>query len=78
MFMQRTTLSLEDEVLALLRKYAAARAITLGQAVGDLVRRGLDASHGVRETGGLYVVNLPTASPVVRSVDVKRLDADEP
>lgn len=76
--MARTTLSLEDEVLALLRKYAEARSISLGDAVGDLVRRGLDAAPAAREVNGLYVLDLPASSPVVTAATVGRLDADEP
>jgi len=75
--MARTTLSLEDEVLALLKRYAQARSISLGDAVGDLVRRGLDAGRAAREVNGLFVVDLSPGSPKVTAAMVKRLDADE-
>lgn len=76
--MPRTTLSLEDEVLGLLKRYARARSMSLGDAVGDLVRRGLEAPPAAREVNGLYVLELPAGSPRVTEAVVKRLDADEP
>jgi hypothetical protein len=76
--MSRTTLSLDDEVLHLLRGYAQARSVTLGEAVSDLVRRGLAAPHPTRIVNGLHVFDLPADSPVVRMEDVLRIDADTP
>jgi hypothetical protein len=41
----RTTLSLDDEVLGLVKRYAESRSRGLGKAVSELVRRGLATAH---------------------------------
>lgn len=40
----RTTLDVDDEVLAAARSLARARGVSIGRALSDLARRGLDAS----------------------------------
>ena len=47
----RTTLNLEPDVLAAARKIATARAVSLGKAVSDLIRRGLDAATAAGPKG---------------------------
>jgi hypothetical protein len=76
--MPRTTLTLEDEVLAILKRYASSRSMSLGEAVGELVRRGLHGGRPVREVNGLVVVDLPADSPIVRHEDVEQLESEEP
>jgi len=76
--MARTTLTLEDEVLAILKRYARSRSMSLGQAVGDLVRRGLEDGRPTREINGLVVIDLPPDSPTVRQEHVKQLESEEP
>ena len=73
----RTTLSLDDDVFPLIRRYAEGRSLGLGKAVSELVRKGLKAPVQTREVSGFHVVVLPPDSPVVTSEDVKRLQ-DEP
>jgi hypothetical protein len=41
----RTTLSLDDEVLGLIKRHAESRSLGLGKAVSELVRRGLATAH---------------------------------
>jgi hypothetical protein len=76
--MARTTLTLDDDVFAILKRYASSRSMSMGQAVGDLVRRGLHGGRPTREVNGLVVVDLPPDSPTVRQEDVKQLEAEEP
>jgi hypothetical protein len=71
--MPRTTLSIDDEVFDLARRYARGRAIGLGQAVSDLVRKGLQKELGTRTVNGLVVFDLPADSPAVTPKDVSRL-----
>jgi hypothetical protein len=40
----RTTLNIDDEAMAKLRKYAEERHISLGDAASDLIQRGAEAS----------------------------------
>ena len=36
----RTTITLEEDALAMAKAYAKARALNIGQAVSELIRRG--------------------------------------
>jgi hypothetical protein len=59
----RTTLSLDDEVLGLVKRYAESRSLSLGKAVSELVRRGLTAQRPTRTVNSLLVFDLPADSP---------------
>ena len=73
----RTTLNLDDDVLELLKDYAETRAVPLGRAASELVRRGLAAPVQTRMVHGFHAVVLPANSPKVTSPKVKRLLEDE-
>ena len=49
----RTTLTLEDDAYATAQAYARARAIKLGKAVSELVRRGSAEKIAMKQTGGV-------------------------
>jgi hypothetical protein len=73
----RTTLNLDDDVLALLKDYAESRSVALGRAASELVRRGLAAPVQTRLVNGFHTVVLPANSPKVSSRKVKELLEDE-
>jgi hypothetical protein len=75
-FRVRTTLSLDDDVLEAVRSYARSRDLALGEAVSELVRRGLQAPLRTRVLNGFHVVDLPAESPTVTSADVKRFQEE--
>jgi hypothetical protein len=61
----RTTLSLDDDVLATARALAAQRGVSIGTIVSDLVRRGLaPAQPGVTRNGIRLFPVRPDAGPV--------------
>jgi len=75
----RTTLNLEPDVLAAARKMASARAVSLGKAVSDLIRRGLDAGAYAGPKGAARafpVFEVARGAPPLTLEDVKR-DEDE-
>ena len=72
----RTTLNLDDDVVAAAQQFASSRKVSLGKAVSDLVRRSLNRRHGTREVNGWSVFDLPADSPLVTSEDVKRLESE--
>lgn len=72
----RTTINLEDDVLARVKRYAEDRSLSMGKAVSDLVRRGLTAPRPTKVVHGFHVVVLPPDSPPVTSADIERV-ADE-
>ncbi len=75
----RTTLSLDDDVLQEVKRYAESRSLAIGKAVSELVRRALTtprASH-VDPVSGLRVFDLPPDSPGITTKKVHELAADQ-
>lgn len=75
----RTTLNLEPDILSAARKIADARAVSLGKAVSDLIRRGLEAgaATGPRASRrGFPVFSVAPGAPPLTLEDVKR-DEDQ-
>ena len=73
----RTTLSLDDDVLEEVKVYAESRSVSLGQAVSELLRRGLETPRPTRMVNGLLVFDLPPHSPRVTTKQVLEADADQ-
>ena len=75
----RTTLDIDDDVLAAAKDLAVARKTTAGQVISDLARTALTAPS---RKGPLQVRNgfpiLPKAGGVLTSEMVDRLAEDEP
>ena len=65
----RTTLTINDDLIAAARSLAQARSESLGKALSDLARRGLNAAPGARRarsTSGfpVFVVPVGGAHPI--------------
>jgi hypothetical protein len=73
----RTTLTLDDDVLRLVKQYAESRSLTLGEAVSDLVQRALTVPRPTKEVNGVQVFDLSAESPRVSSKKVRELDAEQ-
>jgi len=73
----RTTINLDDEVLGLAKSYAENRSLSLGQAVSELVRRGLNTPYPTRRIDGFLVFDPPPGTPEITTELVKRLEAEE-
>jgi len=73
----RTTLSLDDEVLGLVKRYAESRSLGLGKAVSELVRRGLTTHRATRIANGLRVFDLPADSPPVTRKKIEEIESDD-
>ncbi len=69
----RTTLTLEDDAFATAQAYAKARAIKLGQAVSELIRRSSLEKMPFKQTGGVWVFDLPADTPMGTERQVKAL-----
>lgn len=69
----RTTLNLDDDVLTAAKTYAESRSLGLGEAVSELVRRGMTVATPTRVVNGLLVFDLPAGSPRVTRETVKKL-----
>jgi hypothetical protein len=72
----RTTLDLDDDVLAAARELAAEQRRSLGSMVSELVRRGLTPAR-VETEDGLPVIRVPSGTPPITAEMVRRaLDED--
>ena len=74
----RTTLTLEDDAFATAQAYARARAIKLGKAVSELVRRGSTEKIAMKQVGGVWVFDLPPDTPKVTARQVKEMLEESP
>ena len=74
----RTTLNLEDDAIATAQAYARARAIKLGQAVSELIRRGSSGKASMKQVEGVCVFDLPADAPKVTALQVKQLLDESP
>ena len=69
----RTTLTVDDDVLAVARALAARRGVSLGSAVSDLARRGFkETGVADQEDDGVPVLRVPPDAPPITSEDVQR------
>jgi hypothetical protein len=74
----RTTLTLDDDVLAEATKRAEMLGVSIGKALSDLARRGLEVAPPVREINGLLVFDPPKGSPKITARKVKEELSDFP
>ncbi len=72
----RTTLELDDDVVAAARELAADRRRSLGSVVSELARRGLTPAQ-IEADGDLPVIRVPAGTPPITLQIVRRaLDED--
>lgn len=76
--MPRTTLNIDHDALQLARKFGRQHRRSLGDAVGELVRRGARRPLVTDDAAGFHVVRLPAESPRVTSAQVEALEREEP
>ena len=69
----RTTITLEEDALAMAKAYAKARALNIGQAVSELIRRGSAEKLPLKKKDGVWVFALPADAPHVSARKVQRL-----
>lgn len=67
---------MDDDLLPQVKSYADSRDISLGRAVSELVRRGLNAPLRTRIVNGFHVADLPPDAPKVTAEHIYNLLAD--
>ena len=61
----RTTLNLPDDVSNIIRAVAEAKGLSLGDAIAELIRKGLHSEARVQQDDGIpYFAVPPDASPI--------------
>lgn len=72
----RTTLDIDDDVVAAARELAAGERRSLGSVISELARRGLTPAR-VEAEGDLPVIRVPAGTPPITPEMVRRaLDED--
>ncbi len=74
----RTTITLTNDAFVAAQAYAQARALKLGQAISELIRRGQGERLPVRQLGGVWVFDLPANTSRVKAARVKQLLEETP
>jgi uncharacterized protein YggE len=72
----RTILTIEDDAFSKAQAYADARALKLGQAVSELIRRGTAERLPMKQKNGAWVFALPPGTPKVTAKQVKDMMDD--
>jgi hypothetical protein len=72
----RTTLSIDDDVVPLVKQYANDRSLAIGKAVSELVRRALTTPRSTRTVNGVQVFDLRPDSPRVTTKKIRDLEAE--
>ena len=67
----RTTLDIDDDVVAAARELAASERRSLGAVISELARRGLTPAR-VEADGGLPVIRVPPGTPAITPEIVRR------
>jgi len=75
----RTTLDIDDSILAAAREIAAANRASAGSVISELARKGLSLSYGKTRdrSSGFPVFSVPEGAKPLSSSTVKTLLADE-
>ena len=73
----RTTLDIDDSLLAIARVRAREKGISIGAAVSEIMRRGLEVPR-TRSKRGFPVFQLPLDAPIITDEIVARYRDDDP
>lgn len=69
----RTTINIEDDAFVAAKAYARARALKLGPAISELIRRGNEIKLPIKKVKGAWVFALPADAPKVTARQVQQL-----
>ena len=73
----RTTLDIDDQLLAIARVRAREKGISLGAAVSEIMRRGLEVRR-TRTKRGFPVFEAPPGTPIITDEMVARYRDEDP
>ena len=72
----RTTLSLDDDIVPEVKRYAVSRRLALGKAASELIRRGLQSPLQTSLVNSFHVVKLPDTTPQITTEHILKLQED--
>ena len=73
----RTTLDIDDQLLAIARVRAREKGISLGAAVSEIMRKGLEVRR-TRTRRGFPVFEAPPGTPIITDEMVARYRDEDP
>jgi hypothetical protein len=68
----RTTLDIDDDVVAAARELAAEERRSLGSVISELARRGLTPARVEDDGDGVPVIRVPAGTPPITAEMVRR------
>jgi len=72
----RTTLNLDEDVVEVIKNYAAGRNLSLGSAASELVRKAATTPLRTKVVNGLTIFDPPADSPIVTNQQIEDLKAE--
>jgi hypothetical protein len=72
----RTTLTIDDDVFGIAKSLAASEGVSLGKALSELARKGINKPPDFTYRNGLPVFRVREDSPIITSEQVKRIEED--
>ena len=73
----RTTLNIEEDALAVIKKYAEEREISLGQAASDLVQRGAENLPKFKKKNGWVIFDSPPGTPPLTNETLNKWEEED-
>lgn len=70
----RTTLTIDDDLLAAAQALARGKSRTVGAVLSELARRGLTANQRVRRSGKFPVFSVTPGARPITLADVRKLE----
>lgn len=76
LFIMRTTLTIDDDILAVAKKIAIRRSVTIGKAISDLARKGLENTGEISTRNGFPVFSVSKGATPITLDDVWKSEND--
>ncbi len=73
----QTTLTIDDDLLKVAEKLAAARSVPVDTVISELIRKGLESAEALEQLSGFPVFKRRAGAPIITTEDVRRAE-DEP
>jgi hypothetical protein len=73
----RTTITIDDDLLAAAKVLARTRAVSVGKVISDLARKGMRPTPRVSRKEGFPVFSVPADARPITLEDVKKIEDEK-
>lgn len=73
----RTTLTIDDDLLAAAKSLARTRAVSVGKVISELARKGMRSPTHVSRRSGFPVFSVPPDARPITLEDVKKIEDED-